>query len=594
MTLTRTPPDDVLAAPPDETRARRERSIGPAGLLLAASAVALAILSLLGLIVVVAFNTNGIRGTATWTNFHDLFQSSFAVQSIGNTLIYMAVATVTSVLIGVPAAWIIERTDLPGKSMVHAFFVVGMLIPGFFVAMGWLIMFHPHVGLVNELFASVFHTKSGPFNVVTIPGMGFVQGLSLAPVVFAMTSATFKTMDQSLEEAARTAGGTFLQQMRRVTLPLSWPSILAATLYVAIIAFGAFDIPAIIGLSARKFTFSTFLFYNVNPQAGFPRYGLVAAFSTFMIVIGGFLSWSYSRVLRRANQYRVITGKNYKPSVVALGRWTWGAWAFLGSYILIATVMPLLGVLWSALSPQQQPLSVSALSSINLDNLTQLPWPLVRSALLHTVIIMLAVPTLTLIWSTVFSWITVRSKYRFRAVFDYVAFVPHAVPSLILGMGAFLFSLFVLPKSWGLYGSLLLLVVLMSLVAVSFGSRMTNSALMQIHPELEEAAAVSGASLLTTFRRVLAPLLRPTFQNAWLWLAVLSFRDLTVPLIMFSRDNMTLSVTVWNLWSGGNPGQAAMITVLMLIVVSPLALLYLRLSRGNPSPQVGAQVGKEG
>src|SRR6202012_3640473 len=136
------------------------------------------------------------------------------------------------------------------------------------VAMGWLIMFHPNVGVVNELFIAVFHTKSGPFNVVTIPAMGFVQGLSLAPVVFAMTSVTFKTMDRSFEEAARTSGGTSLQQVRRVTLPLSWPSILAATLYVAIIAFGAFDIPAIIGLSARKFTFSTFLFNNVNPQSG--------------------------------------------------------------------------------------------------------------------------------------------------------------------------------------------------------------------------------------------------------------------------------------------------------------------------------------
>ena len=160
-----------------------------------------------------------------------------------------------------------------------------------------------------------------------------------------------------------------------MTLPLSWPSILAATLYVAIIAFGAFDIPAIIGLSARKFTFSTFLFNNVNPQSGFPQYGLVAAFSTFMILIGILLSLAYSRVLRRANRYRVITGKNYKPAVVALGRWKWPAWAFLGGYVLVATVMPLLGVLWSALLPYPQPISMAAFHSINLNNLTQLPWP---------------------------------------------------------------------------------------------------------------------------------------------------------------------------------------------------------------------------
>ena len=133
------------------------------------------------------------------------------------------------------------------------------------------------------------------------------------------------------------------------------------------------------------------------------------------------------------------------------------------------------------------------------------------------------------------------------------------MPGLILGMGALLLSLFVLPESWGLYGSLLLLVVLMSLIALSFGSRMTNSGLLQIHPELEEAAAVSGAGFLTTFRRVLAPLLRPTFQSAWLWLRWCSrSADPTVPLIHVVRreSNMTLAVTVWNLYQAEVQGQA--------------------------------------
>ncbi len=558
-----------------------KRSFGPAILLVLASAIAMLLLSLLGVVVVMAFSTSGLSGPFTLDNFVDLFRSTSALNALGNTLVYVIVATATSLVVGVPAAWIVERTDLPGKSVVYGVFVIGVLIPGFFTAMGWLFMFHPKSGIINQILVDAFALSGAPFNIVSMPAMGFVQGLSLASVVFAMTCTTFRTMDVALEDAARASGATFLGQLRRVTLPLAWPSILAATLYVAIIAFGAFDVPAIIGLSAREFTFSTFLYFNVNPQAGMPKYGLVAAFSTFMILAGILLSWAYSRVLKRGNRYRVVTGKNYKPTTVGLGRWVWAAWGFLGLYFLVSKVMPLVAVMWTALLPYLQPPSPEALASISLANLTGLPWKLMLDAALNTAIVVIAVPTLAMLYSAILSWVVIRSKYRFRAVYDYVAFIPHAVPTLILGVGALLLALFVVPQQLRLYGSVTLLAIVMSLVMVSFGTRMTNSGLIQIHPELEEAAAVSGAGTFTTLRRVLVPLLRPTLTNGWLWIAILTFRELTVPLILFSPANMTLAVAVWTLWSGGLQGQAAMITVLMLLAVTPLALLYLRLTRNR-------------
>jgi iron(III) transport system permease protein len=569
------PQEQLPSRPPT-----RRKALGPRVIFLIASAITLAILTLLGVVVILAFSEGGLGGKFTGENFAMLFQSTFALQALGNTAIYTVVATITAVLIGVPIAWIVERTDLPGKGIVYGLFVVGVLIPGFFVAMGWLFMFNPTSGVVNQIMVDVFDLKEGPFNIVTMPAMGFVQGLSLASVVFAMTSATFRTMDVALEEAARTAGGTFLQQLFRVTLPLAWPAILAATIYTVIIAFGAFDIPAIIGLSAREYTFSTFLYYNVNPQGGPPKYGLVAAFSTLMIMAGIALSWAYSRVLKGASKYRVVTGKNYKVSIVSVSRgWKSGLWIAIGGYFLLSMAMPLLAVVWTSLLPYIQPPSAKAFASISLDNLINLPWRLIGDATLNTVVLVLLVPSLALIWSIVLSWMTLRSKYKFRALYDYVAFIPHAVPSLILGVGALLLSLFILPRSWGLYGSLLLLVLVLSLVKMSFGSRMTNTGLMQIHPELEEAAAISGAGTFTTFRRVLLPLLKPTFQSAWLWIAILTFRELTVPLILFSPSNVTLSTAVWSLWAGGSEGQAAMLTVLMMIIVTPLAILYMRFSR---------------
>ena len=550
-------------------------------LLIAATIIAAVIVVILGVIIVMAFSSENLSGGFTLENFAELFTSELALTSLGNTAVYVLVSTVTAVVVGVPAAWLVARTDLPGRGVVQAVILLGVLIPGFFIAMGWLFMFHPNAGVVNQWLVTTLGLETGPFNIVSMPGMGFVQGLGLASVVFAMTMTAFRTMDVALEEASRTAGASFLQQLVRVTLPLAWPSILAATIYVAIIGFGAFDVPAIIGLASREYTFSTFLYYSVNPQIGFPKYGLVAAVSTFMIIVGVLLSWAYSTVLKRGSRYRVVTGKNYKAAVIPLRRWTGAAWSFLGLYFLLALIVPLIAVTWIAIVPFPQPPSAEAFGRIGWMNLTGLPWKLIGDAALNTLVLVLLVPTLALTYSTIFSWITIRSRYRFRGIYDYAAFIPHAVPNLILGVGVLMIALFVLPQEWDLYGSLTLIVILMSLAMLSFGTRMTNAGLLQLHPELEEAAAVSGAGTFSSFRRVVLPLLRPTLTSAWLWIAILAFRELTMPMILFSPRSITLSTAVWNLWSGGSQGKAAMLTLLMLIAVAPMALIYLRLTRGK-------------
>ena len=386
-------------------------------------------------------------------------------------------------------------------------------------------------------------------------------------------------MDSALEEAARTSGATFRQQMRRVTFPLAWPSILAAGLYVVIVAVATFDIPAVIGLSNRIFTFSTFLYFEINPTGGLPRYGIAAAFSTIMILLGIFLSWVYGRVLRKGNNYRVITGKNYKPSLIRLGRWQVGTWILLGLYFLFSKGFPLLLLVWTSLVPRIQIPTWAAFNEVSLLNFQDIRWDLVGRAALNTATLVALVPTLALVLSTALSWIVIRSKIRRRAVFDYVAFMPHAVPNLIFGMGAMLLSLFVLRTAVPLYGTIWLLVIVMALVQISFGSRMTNSGLIQIHPELEEAADVSGANTFQTLRHVILPLLKNTFSQAWVWLAILAFRELTLPVILFSADNVTLSFVIWNFWQGGLKGVSAATTVIMLIVLVPFAILYFRMTR---------------
>src|SRR5439155_14992183 len=185
----------------------------------------------------------------------------------------------------------------------------------------------------------------------------------------------------------------------------------------------------------------------------------------------------------------------------------------------------------------------------------------------------------TLAISLAFSWIVLRSKIPGRAVFDFIAFLPHAVPSIVFGVGALLLTLFVLQRAVPIYGTIWILLVVFTIARISYGTRMTNSGLIQIHTELEESAQMSGATTWDAFRRVTLPLLAPTLLYAWLWIALLTFRELTLAVILSTADNITFPVVVWSLWLGGGLGQASALALVMLLLMTPMIVIYWLFAR---------------
>jgi iron(III) transport system permease protein len=510
----------------------------------------------------------------TLKHYADLYLDSATYVAALNTFIFSLIATGVAMAIGVPIAWLVTRTDLPGKGILFTGMTLGVLMPGFFTAMGWLWMFHPRIGLANQIFMQVFGTDSGFFNVVSVPGMGLVQGLNLAAVVFVLTAASLRVQNASLDEAAQMCGGGVFYTLKRITIPLAFPGILAAGLFVFTIAIGAFDVPAIIGMSNRITMFSTYLYDQTHPQGELPHYGTPAAFSSFMLIVAVLLSVWYSRLLVNARKYQVVTGKNYKLKHLKLGKYSIGAWLLLGFYLVMVQLMPILLLVWAAITPFMKVPSAAALATVSLANFKALPWDLVGRGFCNTLVLALVAPVLALVVSLAFSWIAVRSKSRFGAAFDFVAFLPHAIPSIVFGLGILLFSLFASQGSMNTYGSLFQLLLAYVIVQLSFGTRITNGALVSINDELVEAAYTSGASGYTILRKVILPLLKPALAYGWLWLALLTMRELTLATMLFSSSNVTLSVVVWSQWSSGQTGAAAAISVLMLTALLPLILLF--------------------
>ena len=517
--------------------------------------------------------------TYSFVHYAKVFSDPFAFKVLLNTLGFSLTTLVVSLAFGLPCAWLVERTNLPGKPVLYTLMTIGLLLPGFATAMGWLFLMHPRIGLVNAMLKSALGLEGPVFNITTVLGMGWVEGLSLAPVAFIMTAAVFRAMDPSLEESAEMSGASLGTIARRVTLPLAWPGILAAGIYIFTIGFAAFDVPAIIGWSNRIFTFSTYMVTQLSPDDGLPQYGPATALSAFVIILAAGLSWWYGRLQTRAHRYAVVTGKGYRPRLIDLGKYKLLAWSFLVGYFLLSKLIPLLIVIWASLLPYFQPPSTEAFALITLKHFNSLPWELVFEGLKNTTILVFLTPTVTLVCAIAFSWVVLRSKLPGRSAFDFVAFLPHAIPNIVFGIGVLLFALYIMRGVAPIFGTIWILLIVFVVGRLSYATRMTNSTMIQIHKDLEESAQMSGASTGTVIRRIVAPLLGPTLIYAWLWIALITFRELTLAVILTPRDNMTLPVVVWSLWVASGFGQAAALTLILLALMIPIVCLYWWVAR---------------
>jgi iron(III) transport system permease protein len=544
-------------------------------------------ISLAPMTLIVAFVTvmfwvsfqKGIFGTAsaiyTLGNYRELLTDPFVLQVIKNTLVFAVSSTLVALVIGLPIAWLAERTTLPGKTLVYTLMTLGLLIPGIYTAMGWTLIAHPRIGILNRWLVDLFALESGPINIATPIGMGFVQGLSLASLAFILTAQMFRAMNPSLEEAAKVHGMGFGGIFRRITLPLAMPGILAAVIYIVTIGLATFDIPAILGLGNRVYMLSTFIYLKVHPQgSGLPEYGITGAVGVFMIVIAGLLTLWYGQVLRQGHRFEVVTGKGYRPALLDLGGWSVAGWAFIALYAFMSKLLPLLMIAYAALTPYFAPPSWEMMGRLSLVHFLQMDWELVLRGMKNTITLVMVVPLLVVVFAFCISWLVVRSRQRARYILEFGAFLPHALPEVILAIGALLLALFVLGDVVPLYGSVWLIALVYVVARLAFATRAMNGSLLQVHKELEEAAFVAGLSNFRTAWRILLPLVRPAVMSVWIWTALLVYRELTVSVFLTVQDNITLPAVIWSYWYAGGINKASAVTLLMTLVLTPLILVF--------------------
>ncbi|HEY7165954.1 MAG TPA: ABC transporter permease subunit [Candidatus Binatia bacterium] len=541
-----------------------------------AGTAAVAILGLLITIVWMSFRTGvpGQPSSYTLSHYRLLLTDPYIYRVTLTTLQFAAITIGVSIPLGFLFAWFIERSDLPHKALAMSVLGIGILFPTFLKAMGWVFLLHPRIGIINIFLMQLFGLRTAPFNIATLAGIGFVEGLTLTPLAYVMISAALRSMNPALVEAANIHGVGKLKTLLRVELPLVWPALLSAVIWMITVAIAAFDVPGVIGMANNIFTFSTALYFMINPNEGLPRYGISGAYGTLMVGASLLLMIPYFNALKQSHRYQIISGKAYRCRPIELGRWRTLGWALLGSYVLIAFVLPLLAIFWVSLLPYVQIPSRQALSVVSFDRYAAMS---VDSALLNaavnTLLLMVAVPTLIIVISSVISWIVTRSQIRCRMVLDAIAFLPHPVPHLLFALAIAYFALLI-SNVIPLYGTIFVLMAVYVVCWISFGTRVLNNSMIQVHRELEEAAQVGGVSTLKIIWNVILPLVRPGIVYVWIWTCLSAYRELTMAVVLASPKSQVLSTYVWGEWHGGGLGDAAAIAVVMMAVMTPLVATF--------------------
>ena len=551
---------------------------GERGLLFGLAAVIPAVVILLTVITFWISFVDGIPGRDaryTLSNYAEIYTDPLTYRALVNTLWFALVSTVVALLFGVPIAWLVERTTMSHKALLYATMMIGILIPGFFVAIGWELLLHPRIGFLNVWIRQLTGDFRAGLNINTVVGMGFVQGLSLAPLAFIMTAAAFRAMNPALEEAARIHGMGPVAILRRVTLPLIFPSLAAAGIYIFVIGFAAFDIPAIMGMSNKIYTFSTMIYMRILDPDGVPDYGLPAAVGILMFAFAILFTVWYSRFLRSSEKFEIVSGKAYRMRPIELGRWrNRAAWLFSWAFLFLSIGLPLLLLVWASLTPFLQPPSIKGLQFLTFDQFRELDWDLVLRGGRNTLILMVVAPTVTVLLAIPLAWVVVRSGSRWRYGYEFLSFLPHSLPPIVFALAALVASLFVLGDGIALYGTVWIIAVVYVIESIAFVSRVLNGTLLQIHRELEEVGYVSGLGLITVLRRIFVPLVLPAILGVWLWRALVTYRELTVATVLLTPENITLPVVVWSQWVGVGLGQAAAVTLILVAVLTPLILIY--------------------
>jgi iron(III) transport system permease protein len=505
----------------------------------------------------------------TLGNYREAYGSAETWVLFWNSVKFASGTAVLAFLLGTLLAWMNERTNTPFKALFFALSLIPLVIPGILFTVSWILLGSPKIGLINLALQTVFDTDAVFINVYSLWGMIWVDALHYSPMAFLLMTAAFRAMDPALEESAVMSGASVRQVVTRVTLPLVWPAIFATLLILFVRAIESFEVPALLGLPVGIHVFTSAIYQAVHRYPS--QIGLASSYAVTLLLITTVGIYFQSVLSSRGSKYATMTGKGFRPRQIDLGPWRYLAVAVFLVYFLLIVVLPFAVLLWSSFQRFYSVPSIEAIQRMTLEPYrTVLDHPGLWRSVWNSLLLALGSATLIMLVTSVICWIVVKTRLPGRWLLDNIASLPMVFPGIVLGLSIMILYLY-MPV--GVYGTIWIMLIAYVTRFLPYGLRYNTTSMLQIHKELEESAAMSGASWTTTFRRIILPLLKPGLVAGWIYIMIVSIRELSSSILLYSPGSEVLSILIWELWENGQYVELSALGVMFIIALFFLVMI---------------------
>jgi iron(III) transport system permease protein len=544
--------------------------LGPLMCWVVLAAMALIVLYPVSLLIYSSFLVKGAGDATTLGLDHWLtaWGQSGILESVFNTLRRVAATEIIAFPAAVLLAWLVTRTDIPGKKLIDAFCWGAFFLPALPVLMGWILLFDAQYGLVNQLLVWAFSLDAPPFNIYSFWGIIFAhlaaRGIAAKYIFLA---PAFRNLDSAMEEASRISGAGPVQTLWRIVVPVLMPAFLITLCISLIHSFESFEIELILGPPTSFYVFSTKIYQLVSEDP--PMFGAATVLGlSILVAMLPLIFWQ--QYLSQTRSFVTVTSR-FQSNVLRLRRWRWPLFAVTVVFGCIVTVIPVMALLLGTF--------MSLFGYFDIPN----PWtlehwidvlsdPPLLQAIGNTLIMGGSAALIGVLWYSLVAYISVRTKFRARGLLDLLSWLPASLPGIILGL-ALLWMFLNVPLFHPIYGTIGVLVIACILGSISTGTQLIKSNMVQLGRDLEEASFVTGASWLYTFRRVILPLLGPVLVSVALLTFVAAARNVSGIAMLITGDNRPLAMLQVDYMVDGRFEAAAVAGVLIVALTTGVALI---------------------
>jgi len=501
-------------------------------------------------------------------NFNGIFQYP---QILLNTLTVSVAATVMALVFGFVMAWILTRTNVPGRHLFEQLMAVPYYLTPLLGALAWSLLGSPESGFINQIWRALGGTGH-LIDINTAYGIAWVMALFEGSVAFVMIAAVMKSMDPALEEASQIIGASRLRTMLRITLPLVIPGVLGAAIFVFAEMLGSFAAALVLGTPNRYYVITTAIYQLVQQYP--PKIQVAAAMGVSLFAVMFFMLFLYRRIVM-AGSYVTITGKAFRPRVADVGPLRYVLLGVCVLYLLAAVGLPLVTLLYASL--QKIAVAFPTAENWTLDNFrVAMTMNAVRSALTNSLLLGFGTATIGVVLMGLLAWLIYRSRLPGSGLIEYVVMFPQAVPRLVFAFGLmWAWVVFPIP----IYGTLWLLLLAYLTVFLPLGVRTIAGVMLQIDKSLEECAQMCGAPWAFRVRTVTIPLLMPGLIAAWLLLFIASIRELGASILLMGPHSKVITPSIVESWFGTSSELTTTLALIQTLVVAIAMIVLVAVTR---------------